>query len=314
MDFLVWLEGIRTPFLDALISAVTHLGEETLFMVVALIFFWCVDKHRGYYLLFCGFCGTVCIQILKMVFRIPRPWVLDPNFSIVESARAEATGYSFPSGHTQCATTLYGGMARSSKRIGIRAAGILLCLAIAFSRMYLGVHTPWDVLVSLAIGFALVLILYPIIEASRKDPRIMYGVIAFAFLLSLGNLLFVELYAFPADTDLVNLTDAIENAWKLFAAVLGMCILYPAERKWIRFDPHAVWWAQILKLIGGIALILAVRVLLKEPLNALFGVNVGGAVRYFLMVIAAGVLWPLTFRFFARLGKKPNGIIISAKQ
>ena len=313
MDFLVWLEGIRTPFLDALISAVTHLGEETLFMAVSLIFFWCVDKHRGYYLLFCGFCGTVCIQILKMIFRIPRPWVLDPNLTIVESARAEATGYSFPSGHTQCATTLYGGMARSSGRTAIRTVGILLCLAIAFSRMYLGVHTPKDVLVSLAIGFSLVLILYPIIEASRKNPRIMYGVIAFAFLLSLGNLLFVELYAFPANTDPVNLNDARQNAWKLFAAVLGMCILYPVERKWIRFETHAVWWAQIMKLIGGIALILAVRMLLKQPLNALFGVNVGGAVRYFLMVIVAGIVWPITFRFFAKLGKKPNKITVSEK-
>ena len=301
MEFLYFLESIRTPFLDLLISLITHLGAETLFMVVSLIFFWCVDKHRGYFLLFSGFCGIVCTQILKMIFRIPRPWVLDPDFTIVESARAEATGYSFPSGHTQCATSLYGGVARSSKKRVMQIGGVVLCLLIGFSRMYLGVHTPKDVLVSLAVGGAILLILYPIIEKTRKTPNLMYAVIGASLLLALGNLLFVELFRFPADVDPVNLNDAREVAWKLFAAVAGMCLIYPLDRKWIQFETRAVWWAQILKMIGGVAIIIAVRSLLKTPLNSLFGAPVGGAVRYFLMVIAAGALWPLSFRFFSKL-------------
>ena len=111
MKFLYFLESIRTPVGDTLMSAITLLGEETLFIVLALVFFWCVDKKRGYYLLFSCFTGTVCIQLLKMIFRIPRPWVLDSKFTIVESAREAATGYSFPSGHTQCASGLFGGIA-----------------------------------------------------------------------------------------------------------------------------------------------------------------------------------------------------------
>ena len=47
-----------------------------------------------------GFFGTLVNQFLKLVCRVPRPWVRDPNFTIVEAARADATGYSFPSGHT----------------------------------------------------------------------------------------------------------------------------------------------------------------------------------------------------------------------
>lgn len=301
MEFLRFLESLRTPFGDALIGLITHLGAETLFMVVALIFFWCVDKHRGYYLLFTGFCGTVSVQILKMIFRIPRPWVLDPNFTIVESARAEATGYSFPSGHTQCATDLYGGISRSSKRRAVQVGGVILCLLIAFSRMYLGVHTPKDVLVSLAIGAVFVLILYPLIERSRQKPNLMYAVIGAAFLLALGNLLFVELYAFPADVDPVNLTDAREVAWKLFAAVVGICLIYPIDQKWIRFDTRAVWWAQMLKLLGGLAIVILAKGLLKAPLNALLGASVGGFVRYLVMILAAGLLWPMTFRFFGKL-------------
>ena len=301
MEFLYWLESIRTPFLDLLISLITHLGAETLFMVISLIFFWCVDKHRGYFLLFSGFCGIVCTQVLKMLFRVERPWVLDPNFTIVENARAEATGYSFPSGHTQCATSLYGGIARSSKRRAVQIGFAALALLVGFSRMYLGVHTPKDVLVSLAVGAIVLFALYPLIERTRTNPRAMYVVIAIAFVLALGNLLFVECHRFPPNTDPVNLSDATEVAWKLFAAVAGICLIYPLDQKYVRFSTKAVWWAQILKLVGGVAIVVAVRSLLKAPLNALLGAPIGGAVRYFLMVMSAGLLWPMTFRYFAKL-------------
>ena len=86
MEFLRFLEGIRTPVGDAFFSAVTHMGEETIFILVGLLFFWCIDKKKGYFLLSVGFIGTVINQFLKLWFRIPRPWVKNPNFTIVESA------------------------------------------------------------------------------------------------------------------------------------------------------------------------------------------------------------------------------------
>lgn len=112
MKVLYALESIRTPWLDTVMAAITHLGEETVFMVAALFVFWCVSKRHGYYLLAIGFAGTVLNQFLKLLFRIPRPWVLDSDFTIVESARAQATGYSFPSGHSQNAIGTFGGIAR----------------------------------------------------------------------------------------------------------------------------------------------------------------------------------------------------------
>ena len=93
-------ERLRTPLGDAFFSLITHLGEETLFIVFGLLIFWCLDKWEGYYLLSVGLSGTVINQFLKLWFRIPRPWVRDPNFTAVESALAQAGGYSFPSGHT----------------------------------------------------------------------------------------------------------------------------------------------------------------------------------------------------------------------
>lgn len=111
MQLLYFFESIRNPVCDFLFSVITFLGGETLFLVLAIAVFWCVDKKEGYYIFFTGLFGTLLNQALKLIFKIPRPWVKDPNFTIVESARAEATGYSFPSGHTQNATGTFGAMA-----------------------------------------------------------------------------------------------------------------------------------------------------------------------------------------------------------
>ena len=73
MKFLYFLEGLRTPFLDQFFSLITHLGEETVFLAVAIIVFWCFSKYGGYYLLTAGFFGTLINQCLKLVCRIPRP-------------------------------------------------------------------------------------------------------------------------------------------------------------------------------------------------------------------------------------------------
>ena len=93
MSFLYWLESIRCPFLDAVMQAFTCFGEELAFLLLALTIFWCVSKEEGYYLLFVGFFGTVLNQFLKLLCRIPRPWVRDPSFTIVESARSGSPPY-----------------------------------------------------------------------------------------------------------------------------------------------------------------------------------------------------------------------------
>ena len=110
MQFLYFLESIRIPGLNEFMLGITYFGDEIAFLVTALILFWCVDKRQGYYILSVGFLGTIANQFMKLWFRIPRPWVQDPNFTILEQAREAATGYSFPSGHTQSSVGTFGGI------------------------------------------------------------------------------------------------------------------------------------------------------------------------------------------------------------
>lgn len=304
MDILYALEKIRTPFWNGVMSAVTQLGGEVIFIVAAVVVFWCVSKWEGYYLMTIAFCGTVLNQFLKLICRVPRPWVRDPNFTIVESARAEATGYSFPSGHTQNAIGLFGGMARWGGRRWVRIGLTVLALVIAFSRMYLGVHTPADVGVSLVLAAALVLGLYPLMRRAQEKPRYMGYVLAAMLVVSGAFVVFVETCGFPADMDAENLASGIGNAWKMLGAVAGMTLAWLLDRRYIHFETQAVWWVQAIKVAVGMALLLAIKSGLKAPLLALLGhEGLAGGVRYFLLVLVAGAVWPLVFRPMSKWGK-----------
>lgn len=304
MELLYWFETIRTPALDAAMSLVTRLGEETFFMVAALFVFWCVDKRRGYYLLAVGFTGTLINQWLKIVCRVPRPWVRDPHFTIVESARHGAAGYSFPSGHTQSAVGVFGGVARFTRRWWLRCVCLVLLVLVSVSRMYLGVHTPADVGVSFAVTAALVLLLYPLIESTLWFPGRMYVILGVLLGASGAFVAFVELFPFPADVDGANLAGAVKNAWSMAGAVGGMLLACLFDNRLLQFPNRAPWWGQLVKLLGGLVLVVLVKSLLKAPLLALCGGHQAAhALRYFLMVLTAGALWPMTFRFFERYAR-----------
>lgn len=304
MQLLYALQEIRSPALDAVLQLITRLGEETVFMVVAIVVFWCVSKKGGYYLLSVGFLGTVANQWLKIAFRIPRPWVLDPNFQIVESAREAATGYSFPSGHTQSAVGTFGGLARMTKVKWLRWVCIALALLVAFSRMYLGVHTPLDVGVSLVLATVMVLVFWPIVEKAEEKPAVLGWLLLVLLAVCGAFLVYLKVYPFPADVDAENFAHAVENAWKLTGAIGGMLIAWWVDRRFIHFDTKAVWWAQLIKVALGLAVVVGIKSGLKAPLIALIGnAGVANAVRYGLMVIFAGAVWPLTFKFWGKCGK-----------
>lgn len=304
MEFLYFLEDIRNPVLDAVMSLLTHLGEETVFMAVAMFFLWCVDKFKGYYLLTIGFLGTQINQLLKVTFRVPRPWVKDPDFTVVEGAKAEAGGYSFPSGHTQSAVGTFGGIARWTKRRWLRYLCIAVCVIVPLTRMYLGVHTPQDVGVSILIAGLLIFGLYPLVHKATEHPKGMQILMPVLLMWSVGQVLFMELFPFPADAEGAELFSGLKNAYKMLGCVAGFTVVYWLDQRFIRYETGGCWWVQLLKWIPGLALSVGLKEVMYLALDFLPGELLHRMIAYFVLVLFAGAVWPLTFKYIRKLEKK----------
>ena len=302
MQILYWLEGLRVPGLNEFMLAVTHLGEETAFLAIAIIVFWCVDKYEGYYLMGVGLLGNMANQFLKILCRIPRPWFRDPEFHALEAAIPEADGYSFPSGHSQTAVGTFGCIAATKKNKWIRGVCIALMILVPLSRMYVGVHTPADVLVGSGMALIMVYAFKPLMlgKGKKNIPWVFGGMLA----LSVANVLFVELYPFPADVDAANYASAVKNAYTFLGCFTGVLMVWWADEKKLHFTNDAIWWAQILKAVLGLAVVLAVKEGTRSVLEAVLPVYPARAVRYCLVVVTAGIIWPLSFKWFSKLGRK----------
>lgn len=302
MAFLKLLEGLRFPALNALMLGITELGSETAFLVVALVLFWCVDKRKGYYLMAVGFLGTTVCQFLKILCRVPRPWILDETFTALEQAKPGASDFSFPSGHTMNAVGTYGGMALTTKRKPVRIAAVLLAVLVPFSRMYVGVHTPKDVLTAAVLALALIFLLRPV--SGDRSGRILPVLLPCMAVLSLLYLWYLQYVPMPLEGDTAFYESALRNACSLTGAVLGVCLVYPLDTRLVRFREQASLPVQILKAVLGLALVLAVKTLLKAPLEAVLPVHPARQVRYFLVVLFAGLGWPACFPLLRRLERK----------
>ena len=301
MAFLKFLEGIRTPFFDWLFSLITLIGDETVFLVIALVVFWCINKRDGYYLLFVGFFGQIINNFLKLIFRIPRPFVIDPTLTTVGNVEERALGYSFPSGHTQNISGTLGTVAAKTKRLWVRIVCVAVILLVGFSRMYLGVHTPLDVLVSLGIALVLVLALYPMFKTEERFERCMPYLVIAAILMSLLYMLYFPIVGSASHTT-ENWESAMEFAYMFAGCTIGLAVVYFVDGSFTKFDTRAPWYMQIVKLVLGFGIVIGIKEGLEAPLVFITGGNelIARMIRYFLIVSFAGAVWPMTFSFFAK--------------
>lgn len=304
MELLRFIEGFRTPLLDGFFGLITQMGGETVLIFIALFLLWCVDKKEGLYVFSVGYLGLIVTQFLKITVRMERPWVRDISFNPVNSAIADAKGYSFPSGHSQISVGVYGSMIRFLKNRALKIICISLSLLVPFSRLYLGVHTLYDVLCGVGISIILIFLMRSVINKNYDSIKRMNIVFLIMSILNIIYLLYVSLYPFPKDIDIVNLEDAVINGYKMLGVVFGLWVSYVVDKLFINYKTSAPLWAQLIKFIGGAAVFMLVRVLLKAYLpyvieNSLFE----GTVRYFILVALAGCVWPLTFGLFGEKKK-----------
>lgn len=296
MDMLRGIAGIRTPFMDGVMSAVSELGNEMAFIVIGLILLWCADKKFGYRFLLVFTAGGVINQLLKAIFMIPRPWVIEPDFQIVEAAREGATGFSFPSGHAQSATLMYGMLAGRIKRAWAYVLAAILIIVVGFSRMYLGVHTLLDVVVAIIVSLIVIGVFELLFKRFGDGPRaysVMSGLVALAML---GVLIFVMSYCVKVEYDATQVKDVCV----FFGLACGLFAGSFVEMRYVNFDEHAKWWVQIIKAVVGIALILGLRIGLKPLLALISESPFMDIARYFIMSFFAAAVYPLFFKLFKK--------------
>jgi len=305
MEVLYWFESIRSPFLTKIMSAVTWLGHEILPVAFICLLFWCISKKTAYKMAFAFVFSGLTVQMLKIGFRIDRPWIIDPNFKPVDSAVGAATGYSFPSGHTQAATSLYGSLAMCLKKWWQKLICVLLILIIGVSRLYLGVHTPLDVVtafcVTAVMTVAVCLIMDRIYETKRYDLLVSGA----ALILSLAAIIYAAVMMESGVIEYKYASDCCKSG----GAGLAFAIGYYIERRSIDFDVKTKkWWYQIPKFAVGIGVALGAKSLLKllfaavipaDTLGALFG----EIIRYFLLVFWIVVLYPLILKAVKKVSK-----------
>ncbi|MEG0721989.1 MAG: phosphatase PAP2 family protein [Lachnospiraceae bacterium] len=289
MDFLRLLEGVRTPFLDKLFQLITYFGQELIIIAVICALYWCIDKRFAYQVGFVFFSAGLFVQACKITFRVPRPWVLDPSFHPVKSAIGGATGYSFPSGHTQGGTSLFAPLALHSKKIGGKVLCIFAFLAIGFSRLYLGVHTPKDVLVSMGISLVFSWLVWHYEEWFFKDNS---HVKILSIGLSVISILVCLYSLFLLSTGTIDIHYATDCC-KVGATGLGFSLGFYLERTYLNFKTQTkTTRGQIFKLLFG----LSIAILLKIGAKMLFGSSIlFHMLEYFLLVLWVLIIYPYCF-------------------
>lgn len=289
MSFLWFLSEIRTPFLNELMQFATYFGQELIIIAVICALYWCVDKRFAYLLGFTYFTAGLGVQALKITFRIPRPWVLDPNFSAVESAVPAATGYSFPSGHTQGATALFFPLALKSRKILIKILCIFIFLIVGFSRMYLGCHTPKDVLASMVLTLIVSTIIWHFQSFLLDNTEYLKQIAVILAALSLA----VAAYAFTLKHQGVIEAKYALDCCKAAGAGLGFSVGWYLERTKLNFDTHTESLAtQFIKLFVG----LGIALILKTSFSFLFGSSIlAKMAQYFILVLWVLVIYPFIF-------------------
>ena len=156
IEILLALQAFREgagSCLTQFLSKMTWFGEMNIVLVIMGLIYWCVHKETGIYLLM-GWSGNRVVNgVLKVTVCAYRPWIRDARMIPDPDALAAATGYSFPSGHSMNGSSLFGGMAiRRNLGVGLRTLCWIMLGLVAFSRIFLGVHTPQDILVGSVAG------------------------------------------------------------------------------------------------------------------------------------------------------------------
>lgn len=308
IQYLLWLQTLRESsqgVLDRFFVMLSdfNVGKGTI-ILIALIY-WSINKNAGVFLLFSYNLSYVINQFIKNTFCIYRPWIRSAKLHPVEAAITGATGYSFPSGHTVTAVSVYGGIGwwyRKRKLIMIPC--FILTGLFAFARNYLGVHTPQDVLVGILVGVSSLWITHHLytwfLKHQTRDWLITVCAIGFAVVL----FIFSRYKSYPLDYVggklLVDPEAMMTDCFSAAAALAGSAIGWFIEFRCIKFDMSVSKWLRAVRFIVGTIFLLFLNHTLIHTLQSLVSEQWKTAVQLFTIAILIQVVYPFLFTMFER--------------
>ena len=207
-------EFARTPFLDTLLKGITQLGDEMLFLVVALTIFWCIDKRYAFKLVNIYLLGACVVEGMKNAVRRPRPYTQDGIVSVGEKTH----GYSFPSGHSHSISNLCTQVSMKLRSGYVYGLSAIIVVLVAFSRMYLGQHYLTDVVTGIALGVAIAVLLSQVYELLGNHEE--YIVLAVAPICLLVLLIIV----------ILGKTEQMESIFKVLGGYTALTMGYYLEK------------------------------------------------------------------------------------
>lgn len=316
IDYLLFLQGLRDAtggFFDDLLSKFTTYGEMPFVLMAICVLYWCIDKALGTYVFMGWGLNRVANGFLKVTACVYRPWIRDPRVQPLESAIAKATGYSFPSGHTTNAVALFGGVAlRRGISKALRIGLIVIMLLIGFSRNWLGVHTPQDVLVALVVGLALMVLAGRLQRMVEENPEKDLMVAGIGIAVSVALIVYATVKPYPMDYDasgelLVDPVKMAYDSYKNAGWALGFFIGWLIERRFVNFSVEGTMQQRFARAICGLPVILLVNYTISDMIKQAIAGGVGSSIACFVQALFAVLIIPAVFsRFESRPQSEPK--------
>lgn len=302
IQYLLFLQNLRMAtggILDELFNALSKLAVDIL-PFLPYIVFWSVDKKWGYRFMSTLWCGEVINGIIKLTVCAYRPWIRSDLIEPAGDSKVAATGYSFPSGHTMCATTMYGTVVvwqKDKRRWVAILSGVLICLT-AFSRNFLGVHTPQDVGVGFLVSTLIILVIGIVgnrISGNEKMQDIL-SLVGIGFIVL--SLIYISFKSYPMDYVngelLVDPQKMMNDTFKGCGGLIGLIIGSFCERHYIHYEiPEGSKNLPILTCVGFGIILAWKQWFAGATITGALGMHWGNMISTALMVIFAVAVWPV---------------------
>ena len=294
-------EGAGAAFTEFL-SKMTWFGEMNVVLIFMGLIYWCVNKEIGTYLLM-GWSGNRIVNgVLKVSVCAYRPWIRDARIIPDADAKALATGYSFPSGHSMNGASLFGGLAiKREIRPGLRALFWIVMVLIAFSRIFLGVHTPQDTLVGMGAGVLVMFLTGRLLLWLEAHPGKDILVAVIGILIAVAAAVFAALKPYPEDYDALGnlLVDGHKMANDTFKAVGWLSAFFAGwilERRFVGFTTEVSMQQRFFRLTGGLLGYYVVFLIINPIIKAAVAGFTGTVITCFLQMFYITFLFPFLMK------------------